>query len=37
MQLDEAPMSDKEVGRLSVVGVASRYELNGTGFEPRCG
>jgi hypothetical protein len=37
MQLGKASMSDKEVGRLSVVGVASRYALNGTAFEPRCG
>ena len=28
-------MSDKEVGLLSVVGVAFRYGLNGTGFETR--
>jgi hypothetical protein len=37
MQIGKAPMSDKEAGRLSVVGVAFRYRLNGTGFEPRCG
>jgi hypothetical protein len=37
MLLGKAPISDKEVGRLSVVGVASRYGLNGTEFEPRCG
>ena len=29
MQLGEAPMSDKEVGRISVVNVASHYGLNG--------
>ena len=35
MQLFEAPMSDKEVCRISVVSVVSHYGLNGTGFEPR--
>ena len=37
MQLGEDPISDTKPGRLSAVGVASRYGLNGTGFETRFG
>jgi len=37
MQLGEALMSDKEVGRISVVNVASHYGLNGWCSNPGVG